>query len=103
MIINFDNYKKVPVIYRTETDNLNYILSKHDASRHFHIDDLYSSDSDDFRNRTILSDNTSNGLSEYLRNFYDEQRQMEIANDHNKYTQLIMGERDINEIEYKGE
>lgn len=110
MIINFDDYRKIPVVYTAELNKLDGIARLH-PSDHYHID-TYIPGENEFmnlinENRSILSENTvmkddNDGYSNYLRNLYDEQRRIEISDDYERYCRQSW-HNDENEIENKGE
>lgn len=89
MIINFDDYRKTPVIYADELDKFN-IARLHNPGEVYintYIPDMNYQPSILSTDTVFADDNTliKNGISDYLKNFYNEQRQIEMSNDYERY------------------
>ena len=84
MIINFDNYRKTPVVYADELDGFN-VARLHNTD-HYAINTYIPPSSEEF-NASALSDTTiiRNGLEDYFKNLYNEQRRIEMSDDYERY------------------
>ena len=83
MIINFDDYRKVPVIYASEIADFENIATLH------HLDHYVSAQIPDLAQQfdtSILSENTViRNNDSYLKHLYNEQRQIELSDEYTRY------------------
>lgn len=97
MIINFDDYRTIPMIY---AEDLNNIAKLHHTD-HYSIG-TYIPEFEN-RNALFLSEDTNiRNQDDYFRHLYNEQRQMEMSDEYKRYIKASW-ENNENRNEDKGE
>lgn len=94
MIINFDDYRKTPMIYAEDLNNITTL--HHCGMFNTHIPENFI----ELDGRLLSKDTIIRNENDYFRHFYDEQRQIEMSDEYEKY---IKQSWENNKNEDKGE